>query len=49
MEFYGFETFELGPMESKCIKNELQQLFRSAADPLFGQQMTYRDGSERLS
>ena len=49
MGFYGFETFELGPIESKCLKNQLQQPFRSAIDLLLGQQITCRSGSNGLS
>ena len=47
MGFYGFQTFELDPMESNRIKTQLPQSSRPSTDLPLGHGWP-RDGSERV-
>ena len=47
MGFYGFQTFELDPMESNGIKIQLPQCSRPSTDLPLGHEWP-RDGLERV-
>ena len=47
MGFYGFQTFELDPMESNRIKTQLPQSSMPSTDLPLGHGWP-RDGSERV-